>query len=294
MAIVKIDNVTKKFGNFTALGGIHLEIQQGEVYGFIGPNGAGKTTTIRILLGILKATSGVAQIFGLNAWDDAVEIHKRIAYVPGEVNLWSNLTGGEVIDLFVRLRGSNHKSRREELIERFDLDPTKKCGTYSKGNRQKVALVAAFAADADLYILDEPTSGLDPLMELTFRECVAEAKEAGKSVLLSSHILSEVERLCDRVSIIRQGQIIESGSLKELRHLTMTRVRVETAMPILHLEEIPGVQNVEVFAGGASFQVEGSRLGEVLKQISQYDILALESAPPTLEDLFIHHYQGEG
>ncbi len=294
MAVIRVHDVTKKFGNFTALDKINLEVNQGEVYGFIGPNGAGKTTTIRILLGILKATSGAAQVFGLDAWADAVEIHKRIAYVPGEVSLWPNLTGGEVIDLFVKLRGPNNKSRREELIERFDLDPTKKCGTYSKGNRQKVALIAAFASDADLYILDEPTSGLDPLMELVFQECIAEVKAAGKSVLLSSHILSEVEKLCDRVSIIRQGRIIESGSLQELRHLTRTQVRVETAQPIPNLSELAGVYDLQEFEGGATFQVDGVHIGEVIKYISNYGILALESAPPTLEDLFIHHYQKEG
>ncbi|NLY53776.1 MAG: ABC transporter ATP-binding protein [Firmicutes bacterium] len=294
MAVIRVHDVTKKFGNFTALDKINLEVNQGEVYGFIGPNGAGKTTTIRILLGILKATSGTAQVFGLDAWADAVEIHKRIAYVPGEVSLWPNLTGGEVIDLFVKLRGPNNKSRREELIERFDLDPTKKCGTYSKGNRQKVALIAAFASDADLYILDEPTSGLDPLMELVFQECIAEVKAAGKSVLLSSHILSEVEKLCDRVSIIRQGRIIESGSLQELRHLTRTQVRVETAQPIPNLSELAGVYDLQEFEGGATFQVDGVHIGEVIKYISNYGILALESAPPTLEDLFIHHYQKEG
>lgn len=294
MAILKVNNVTKKFGNFTALNGINLEVNQGEVYGFIGPNGAGKTTTIRILLGILKATSGTATIFGQDAWTDAVEIHKRIAYVPGDVSLWPNLTGGEVIDLFVKLRGANNQNRREQLIKRFDLDPSKKCGTYSKGNRQKVALIAAFASDADLYILDEPTSGLDPLMELVFQECVQEIKAEGKSVFLSSHILSEVEKLCDRVSIIRQGKIIETGSLQELRHLTRTRVRVETAKPIENLTEITGVYEVEEFPGGAAFQVEGDRLGEVIKYISNYDIISLESAPPTLEELFMHHYQGEG
>ena len=294
MAIVQVNKVTKKFGSFTALDGIDLEVNQGEVYGFIGPNGAGKTTTIRILLGILKATSGTATIFGRDAWHDAVEIHKKIAYVPGDVSLWPNLTGGEVIDLFVKLRGGDNKSRREELIERFDLDPTKKCGTYSKGNRQKVALVAAFASGADLYILDEPTSGLDPLMELVFQECVQEVKAEGKSVLLSSHILSEVEKLCDRVSIIRQGKIIESGSLQELRHLTRIRVRVETAQAIPNLREVTGVHDVEEFEGGAAFQVDSDRLGEVIKYISNFEIIALESAPPTLEDLFMHHYQGEG
>lgn len=292
MAVLRVNNVTKRFGHVTALAGINLEVNQGEVYGFIGPNGAGKTTTIRILLGILQATSGSAQIFGLDAWRDAVEIHKRIAYVPGDVSLWPNLTGGEVIDFFVKLRGASHKSRRDELIERFDLDPTKKCGTYSKGNRQKVALVAAFAADADLYILDEPTSGLDPLMELVFQECVQEVKAQGKSVFLSSHILSEVEKLCDRVSIIRQGQIIESGSLKELRHLTRTRVRVETAQPLPSLKELPGIHDLEEFPSGAAFQVDGDKLGDVIGYLSQFQILALESAPPTLEELFMHHYKG--
>jgi len=291
MAILRVNEVTKKFGSFTALDRINLEVKQGEVYGFIGPNGAGKTTTIRILLGILKATSGSAQLFGKDAWSDAVEIHKRLAYVPGEVNLWPNLTGGEVIDFFVKLRGANNVNRREELIERFDLDPTKKCSTYSKGNRQKVALIAAFAADADLYILDEPTSGLDPLMELVFQECVREVKAAGKSVFLSSHILSEVEKLCDRVSIIRQGRIIETGSLQELRHLTRTQVRVETAQPIPNLGETLGVHDLEEFDGGATFQVDGEHLGEVIKYISGFGILALESTPPTLEDLFIHHYR---
>lgn len=211
MSLLITKNLTKKFGSFTALKNVNLEVKEGEVFGFIGPNGAGKSTTIRILLGILKATAGEAKIFGLDAWKDAVEIHKRIAYVPGDVNLWPNLTGGEVIDFFIKLRGANPKGRRDELIERFALDPTKKCRTYSKGNRQKVALIAAFSSDADLYIFDEPTSGLDPLMERTFQEYVLEVKKEGKSVFLSSHILSEVERLCDRIGIIREGEIIETG-----------------------------------------------------------------------------------
>ncbi|NLL42958.1 MAG: ABC transporter ATP-binding protein, partial [Firmicutes bacterium] len=287
------NQVTKKFGSFTALDGIDLEVGQGEIYGFIGPNGAGKTTTIRILLGILQATSGTATIFGQDAWRDAVEIHKRIAYVPGEVNLWSNLTGGEVIDLFVKLRGANGTSRREELIQRFDLDPTKKCSTYSKGNRQKVALIAAFASNADLYILDEPTSGLDPLMEQIFQECVREVKAAGKSVLLSSHILSEVEKLCDKVSIIRQGKIIESGTLQELRHLTRTRVQVETARPIPNLAELEGIHDLNNVERSVIFHVDTDKLGQVIKEISEYEILSLESTPPTLEDLFIHHYRDQ-
>lgn len=294
MTILKTDSLTKRFGKFTALEKVNLEVKEGEVYGFIGPNGAGKTTTIRILLGILKATEGNATIFGKDVWRDAVEIHKSIAYVPGEVNLWPDLTGGEVIDLFVRLRGSNNQSRREELIEKFDLDPAKKCGTYSKGNRQKVALIAAFSSDAELYILDEPSSGLDPLMNQLFQECVTGAKRAGKSVLLSSHILSEVEKLCDRVSIIRQGNIIEAGSLRELRHLTRTRVVIETKQPVVSLGEVKGVHNIEEKENAISFQVDTEELSNVLKVISQFDVVKLESAPPTLEDLFMRHYKAAG
>jgi ABC-2 type transport system ATP-binding protein len=288
-----VTDLTKKFGRFTALDGVNLEVNEGEIFGFIGPNGAGKSTTIRILLGILKATKGEAKIFGKDAWSDAVEIHKRIAYVPGDVNLWPNLTGGEVIDLFVKLRGGNHDSRREELIKRFHLDPSKKCRTCSKGNRQKVALIAAFSSEADLYILDEPTSGLDPLMEHVFQQCVMEAKQAGKSVLLSSHILSEVEKLCDRVGIIRQGKIIETGSLKRLRHLTRTNFLVETKEPIIAIHELNGVHEIENKGGALSFQVDAEELDAVIKYISQFGIVKLESSPPTLEDLFMRHYGGK-
>ncbi|UFT99330.1 ABC transporter ATP-binding protein [Radiobacillus kanasensis] len=294
MSVLEVNQLTKKFGKFMALDGVNLEVKEGEVFGFIGPNGAGKSTTIRVLLGILKATAGEAKIFGKDAWSDAVEIHKRIAYVPGDVNLWPNLTGGEVIDLFVKLRGGNNKSRREELIRRFDLDTSKKCGTYSKGNRQKVALVAAFSSEADLYILDEPTSGLDPLMEQVFQQCVMEAKHAGKSVLLSSHILSEVEKLCDRVGIIRQGKIIESGSLKELRHLTRTNLLVETKVAITPLQELKGIHEIEEKDGALSFQVDTEDLDAVIKHISQFGIMKLESTPPKLEDLFMRHYEGKG
>jgi ABC-2 type transport system ATP-binding protein len=292
MSVLKTTALTKKFGKFTALNGVNIEVNKGEVFGFIGPNGAGKSTTIRVLLGILKATDGEAKIFGRDAWKDAVEIHKRIAYVPGDVNLWPNLTGGEVIDLFVELRGTNNKSRREELIKKFDLDPSKKCGTYSKGNRQKVALIAAFSSDADLYILDEPTSGLDPLMERVFQECVMNAKNEGKSILLSSHILSEVERLCDRVGIIRQGQIIETGTLDELRHLTRTSLLVETKQPIPALGNVNGVRDIVMKDQALSFQVDTGELDNVMKYISQFGIVKLESAPPTLEDLFMSHYEG--
>ncbi|MBS4201890.1 ABC transporter ATP-binding protein [Bacillus sp. FJAT-49732] len=290
--ILETSNLTKRFGNFTALDGVNIEVNEGEIFGFIGPNGAGKSTTIRVLLGILKATEGAAKIFGFDAWKDAVEIHKRIAYVPGDVNLWPNLTGGEVIDLFVKLRGSNHKNRREELIQQFDLDPTKKCRTYSKGNRQKVALVSAFSSDADLYILDEPTSGLDPLMEKVFQECVMDAKKAGKSVLLSSHILSEVEKLCDRVGIIREGKIIETGSLNELRHLTRLNLIVETKQIMTTLHELKGVHDIVRKEQFLSFQVDSEELDSVMKYISQFGIVKLESTPPTLEDLFLRHYEG--
>lgn len=291
MGVLEVINLSKKFGKFTALDGVNFEVGSGEVFGFIGPNGAGKSTTIRVILGILKATEGEVKIFGKDAWNDAVEIHKRLAYVPGDVNLWPNLTGGEVIDLFVKLRGGNNKSRREELINIFDLDPTKKCRMYSKGNRQKVALIAAFSSDADLYILDEPTSGLDPLMEQVFQECVMEVKNQGKSVLLSSHILSEVEKLCDRVGIIRKGQIIETGSLDELRHLTRTHILVKTKKPISSLNELQGIHEVEETNKGLTFQVDTEELDNAIRYISQFGIIKLESAPPTLEDLFMRHYE---
>ncbi|OIJ13927.1 ABC transporter ATP-binding protein [Anaerobacillus alkalilacustris] len=291
MTILQTTNLTKKFGKFTALNAVNMEVNKGEVFGFIGPNGAGKSTTIRILLGILKATGGEAKIFGKDAWKDAVEIHKRISYVPGDVTLWPNLTGGEVIDLFTKLRGGNNKSRREELIQKFDLDPSKKCRTYSKGNRQKVALVAAFSSDADLYILDEPTSGLDPLMEKVFHECIMHAKQEGKSVLLSSHILSEVEKLCDKVGIIRQGKIIESGTLKELRHLTRTNLLVETKQQITDLNNLKGIYDIERKEQALSFQVDPEELDAVMKYVSQFGLVRLESSPPKLEDLFMRHYE---
>ena len=290
MTVLKTSNLTKKFGKFSALDGVNIEVEKGEVFGFIGPNGAGKSTTIRVLLGILKATSGDVKIFGMDAWKDAVEIHKRIAYVPGDVNLWPNLTGGEVIDLFVKLRGGNNAGRREELIKKFDLDPSKKCRTYSKGNRQKVALVAAFSSDADLYILDEPTSGLDPLMEMVFQECVLDAKKQGKSVILSSHILSEVEKLCDKVGIIRQGKIIETGTLSELRHLTRTRMVVETKQPVPALSEQEGIHELERKGQALAFQVDTEKMDTVISYISQFGVTRMESTPLTLEDLFMRHY----
>lgn len=294
MSMLRTINLTKKFGSFTALDGVDLEVQEGEVYGFIGPNGAGKSTTIRILLGILRATKGKAEIFGKDAWRDAVEIHKRLAYVPGDVNLWPNLTGGEVIDLFMKMNGSKNKEKRNKFIEIFDFDPTKKCRAYSKGNRQKVALIAAFASDADLFIFDEPTSGLDPLMENIFQQCVLEVKKEGKSVLLSSHILSEVEKLCDRVGIIRQGKIIETGTLEELRHLTRTNLTVQTREKITSLKALKGVHNIEEKDGTLTFQVDTEEMDGVIRHISQFGVMRLESAPPTLEDLFLRHYERTG
>jgi len=292
MTVLKATNITKTFGKFNALNGVNIEVNRGEVYGFIGPNGAGKSTMIRVLLGILKASYGEATIFGKDVWKDAVAIHKNIAYVPGDVNLWPNLTGGEVIDLFMKLRGVSNSSRREELIEKFNLDPTKKCRTYSKGNRQKVALIAAFASDADFYILDEPTSGLDPLMERVFQEYVLQAKADGKSVLLSSHILSEVEKLCDRVGIIRNGTIIESGTLTELRHLTRTHLLVSTKQPIVNVAEFKGVFDLKIVDQQTiSIQVDTEELDQVIKHISQFGVVKLESSPPTLEDLFMRHYE---
>jgi len=294
MAVLETKNLIKRFGKFTALDNLNLQVEEGEVFGFIGPNGAGKTTTIRVLLGILQATEGTAKVFSQDAWREAVEIHKRIAYVPGDVNLWSNLTGGEVIDLFVKLRGKPDSNRREKLIRMFDLDPAKKCRTYSKGNRQKVALIAAFAADADLYILDEPTSGLDPLMEQVFQECIMEQKNAGKSIFLSSHILSEVERLCDRVGIIRQGKLIETGTLEELRHLTRINMKIITSEPVIGLENLPGIRNVQSQQNQLTFQVESPCVPEVVAFLSSYRVLKFESSAPNLEDLFMSHYNGNG
>lgn len=291
MGILEVKSVTKKFGSFKALDEISFQVNSGEIFGFIGPNGAGKTTTIRILLGLLKATSGEAKIFGKDAWKDAVDIHKRLAYVPGEVNLWPNLTGGEIIDLFLKMSGNADWKRRDELIERFQLDPTKKSRTYSKGNRQKVALVAAFSQDADLYILDEPTSGLDPLMEQVFQECVREAKKQGKAVFLSSHILSEVEKLCDRVAIIREGKIIEQGTLHELRHLTRSNVIVRTKEKVTGLKEMDGVHQLEEKDGELFFQVDTEAMDRVMRHLSQFGIIKLECMPPTLEDLFLRYYE---
>ncbi|MGV9785808.1 ABC transporter ATP-binding protein [Streptomyces sp. NPDC004673] len=287
---ITVSGLHKSFGRTHALDGLDLDVETGEVHGFLGPNGAGKSTTIRVLLGLLRADSGAAQLLGRDPWTDAVEIHRRIAYVPGDVTLWRGLSGGEVIDLYGRLRGGLDERRRAELTARFELDPTKKGHTYSKGNRQKVALVAAFASDVDLLILDEPTSGLDPLMEEVFQRCVLEERDRGRTVLLSSHILSEVESLCDRVSIVRKGRTVESGSLAELRHLTRTSVSAEVTSPVA-LEGLAGVHGLEVRGSRVRLQVDTAELDSVLRVLSTAGVRSLTCAPPTLEELFLRHYE---
>lgn len=322
--------LVKTFGKTHALNGLELRVAAGEVHGFLGPNGAGKTTTLRILLGLLRADAGHAQLLGGDPWRDATTLHRRLAYVPGDVTLWPNLTGGETLDLLGRLRGGLHPKRRAELIERFAFDPRQYGRAYSKGNRQKVALIAALGSDAELLLLDEPTSGLDPLMEAVFRDCVQEAKRAGRTVLLSSHILAEVEALCDRLSIIRAGQTVEQGSLADLRHLTRTTVSAELERLPSGLAELPGVQGLEQHGfeqhgfeqqdleqqsfeqpgskqpgskhygseqhdleqrgGRVTFTVDAAALGAALQHLTRFGIRALTSQPPTLEELFLRHY----
>ncbi|GGS18020.1 ABC transporter ATP-binding protein [Streptomyces nojiriensis] len=290
---ISVAGLHKAFGRTRALDGLDLSVATGEVHGFLGPNGAGKSTTIRVLLGLLRADSGTAELLGGDPWADAVALHRRIAYVPGDVTLWRNLSGGEVIDLYGRLRGGLDRTRRAELVERFELDPTKKGRTYSKGNRQKVALVAAFASDVELLVLDEPTSGLDPLMEEVFQACVTEARAAGRTILLSSHILSEVETLCDRVSIIRRGRTVETGTLAELRHLTRTSISAELAGPPNGLTHLPGVYDVQVQGLKVRLQADTDKLDAVLRSLTASGVRSLTSTPPTLEELFLRHYTEE-
>jgi ABC-2 type transport system ATP-binding protein len=287
---IEIAGLVKTFGRVRALDGLDLTVRRGEVHGFLGPNGAGKSTTIRVLLGLLRSSSGTARLLGGDPWRDAARLHRRLAYVPGDVNLWPNLTGGEVIDLLGRLRGGIDERRRADLLERFDLDPTKKCRSYSKGNRQKVALVAALASDVELLLLDEPTSGLDPIMESVFRACVDEFRDQGGTVLLSSHILAEVEHLCDRVSIIRAGRNVESGTLGELRHLTRTSVTAQLSASPDGLERMAGVHDLEVDGQRVAFEVDTARLDEVLPVLVRAGVQALTTQPPTLEELFLRHY----
>ena len=285
-----MSGLVKEFGSTRALDGLDLTVNAGEVHGFLGPNGAGKTTTIRVLLGLLRRDAGAVTMLGGDPWRDAVALHRRLAYVPGEVNLWPNLTGGEIIDLLGALRGSLDRARRDALLERFQLDPTKQCRAYSKGNRQKVALVAALASDVELYLLDEPTSGLDPLMEVIFQDVVRELRDGGRTVLLSSHILAEVEALCDRVTIIRDGRAAETGTFEELRHLTRTSVVVETAGPLDTLSTLPGVHDLTVDRTRAEFSVDTPELNRVLANLVELDVRSLTSSPPTLEELFLRHY----
>jgi ABC-2 type transport system ATP-binding protein len=291
---IEISGLVKTFGSLRALDELELHVATGEVHGFLGPNGAGKSTTIRVLLGLLRADAGTARLLDGDPWADAVALHRRLAYVPGDVNLWPNLSGGEAIDLLGRLRGGLDAQRRADLLERFDLDPTKRGRAYSKGNRQKVALVAALASDAELLVLDEPTSGLDPLKEAVFQACIEEARQAGRTVLLSSHILAEVEALCDRVTIIRAGRTVESGSLADLRHLTRTSIAVETARPPSGLADLPGVHGLHVEDHRAHFDVDTAHLDAAVQALSAFGVRSLESTPPTLEELFLRHYGDAG
>ncbi|GAA2118668.1 ABC transporter ATP-binding protein [Nocardioides bigeumensis] len=291
---IEICGLVKTFGSTRALDGLDLAVEEGEVHGFLGPNGSGKSTTIRVLLGLLRKDGGETRLLGGDPWGDAATLHRRLAYVPGDVNLWPNLTGGEVIDLLGSLRGGIDERRRAELIERFELDPTKKSRGYSKGNRQKVALVAALASDVELLILDEPTSGLDPLMESVFQDCVEDFRARGRTVLLSSHILAEVERLCDRVSIIRAGRRVETGTLGQLRHLTRTSIEAELVRAPAGLDAVDGVHDLVVDAGDevirVHFQVDSARLDDVLRLLTAGGVRSLTSQPPTLEELFLRHY----
>jgi ABC-2 type transport system ATP-binding protein len=292
-AAISVSGLVKTFGPTRALDGLDLEVATGEVHGFLGPNGSGKSTTIRVLLGLLRPDSGAVRLLDGDPWDDAVALHRRLAYVPGDVTLWPQITGGEAIDLLGRLRGGIDPARRAELLDRFDLDPTKKSRSYSKGNRQKVALVAALASDAELLILDEPTSGLDPLMEAVFQEYIREVRAQGRTVLLSSHILAEAEALCDRVSIIRHGRTVQTGSLDELRHLTRTSIAAETARPVTGLEALPGVHDAAFADGRVRFDVDTDQLDDVLRHLAGFGVRSLRSAPPTLEELFLRHYGDE-
>jgi ABC-2 type transport system ATP-binding protein len=287
--VIELRGITKSFGRTRALDGLDLTVRQGEVHGFLGPNGAGKSTTIRVLLGLVRADGGTATLLGGDPWRDAVALHRRLAYVPGDVVLWPNLSGGEVIDLLGRLRGGVDERRKAALLERFELDPTKKGRAYSKGNRQKVALVAALASDVELLLLDEPTSGLDPLMEEVFRETITEARAAGRTVLLSSHVLAEVEALCDRVSIVRAGRTVESGTLTEMRHLTRTSVTAELDR-VPDLSALPGVHAVAVDGRRVHCEVDTASLGPVLRVLTEGGVRSLVSRPPTLEELFLRHY----
>lgn len=293
-APIDIHGLTKNFGAVRALDGLELTVREGEVHGFLGPNGAGKSTTIRVLLGVVKADSGNVRLLCGDPWTDAVRLHRQIAYVPGDVTLWPSLTGGETIDLLGRMRGGIDERRRTELIERFELDPHKKVRTYSKGNRQKVSLVSAFSSRARLLLLDEPSSGLDPLMENIFQQCVAEARDRGVTVLLSSHILAETEALCERVTIIQAGKTVESGSLESMRHLSRTSIKAEMIGDPGDVSRIKGVEDVSVEGSTLRAQVDSESLGELIRVLGDAGVRSLVSQPPTLEELFLRHYTTNG
>ena len=286
---IVVDKVIKTFGAFRALDELDLTVDVGEIHGFLGPNGSGKSTTIRILLGLLRYDQGRARLLGGDPWADAVQLHRRLAYVPGEVDLWPKLTGGEIIDLFGRLRGNINTAKRAELIDRFELDPTKKARTYSKGNRQKVGLIAALASDVELLVLDEPTSGLDPLMESEFQAAVRDVNAQGCTVLLSSHILAEVEALCDRVTIIRSGRTVESGSLADLRHVTRTAVTATTERAV-DLSAIDDVRILGHDENRISFEIDNASLPAAIAVLTASGLLALTATPPTLEEMFLDLY----
>lgn len=289
-AIIEVSELRKTFGAAQALDGLDLEVDEGEVHGFLGPNGAGKSTTLRILLGMVRADGGSARVFGRDPWRDAVSLHRDIAYVPGDVTLWPSLTGGETIDLLARMRGGQDRGRRDELIERFGLDPTKKARAYSKGNRQKVSLISALSSHARLLLLDEPSSGLDPLMENVFRRSIAEARDRGVTVLLSSHILAETEALCRRVTIIRAGRTVETGTLASMRHLSRTTIRAELMGNPGDVSRIPGVEEVRVVDGVLHAAVDSASLPDFMWALSRAGVRSLVSQPPTLEELFLRHY----
>lgn len=286
--VIDLEGITKHFGHVRALDGLHLNVAEGEVHGLLGPNGAGKSTAIRVMLGLLRADSGSAHVLGMNPWTAAPEARSRLAYVPGDVSLWPNLTGGEIIDVLARMHGGENRSRRDELIRRFELDPTRRSRTYSKGNRQKVGLVSALSVDAELLILDEPTSGLDPLMEQVFTECVAEAHRRRATVLLSSHILSEVEKLCDRVSVVRAGSVVDTGTLGELRGHEATVVIATVGSPPGSLHGIAGIEGLRIDGDRVRFST--TSFDGAMRALADLGIRTLEVSPPTLEDLFLHYY----
>jgi ABC-2 type transport system ATP-binding protein len=291
---VRVEGLVKLFGSFRALDGLDLSVAEGEVHGFLGPNGAGKSTTIRVLLGLLRANGGVVRLLGGDPWRDVVALHRRLAYVPGDVVLWPGMSGGEAIDLLGNLRGGLDEARRGELIERFELDPTKRGRQYSKGNRQKVAIVAALASDVELLILDEPTSGLDPLMEEVFQQEIAGEKAKGRTVLLSSHILSQVQALADRVTIIRDGRVVQAGTLEELRAHTRSVITATLRRPPASIGELELVEDAELNGTRLTGSVRPDHLNAVMAGLVRYEMTSLEVVPPSLEQLFLREYDTPG